>query len=153
MGNREGLKRAVCAAVDRHRERIVRLGEAVMDAPELGFKEVGTAERVKAVFADAGLPVEAGLALTGVRALLRGGRPGPTVALMGELDALIVPDHPRCDKATGAAHACGHNAQIAGLAGAALGLADAGVAPELAGRVVFLAVPAAWWADPMIPRP
>jgi amidohydrolase len=142
VSNSEALKQAVCDAVDRHRERVVGLGEAIMDEPELGFKEVKTADKVKAVFAEAGLPAEDGLALTGVRAVLKGGKPGPTVALMGELDALIVPDHPRCDGETGAAHACGHNAQIAGLMGAALGLADAGIVDELAGNVVFFAVPA-----------
>lgn len=136
------LKQAVCNAVDRHRDRVIGVGEAIMDEPELGFKEVKTAARVKSVFADAGLPMEEGLALTGIRAVLDSGRPGPTIALMGELDALIVPDHPRSDPQTGAAHACGHNAQIAGLMGAALGLVDAGVADKLAGRVVFIAVPA-----------
>lgn len=142
MSNPAQLKRLVCDAVDRHRDRIVGLGEAVMDEPELGFKEERTAGRMKAVFEEAGLPFDEGLALTGVRAVLDSGRPGPTVALMGELDALIVPDHPRCDRQTGAAHACGHNAQIAGLAGAAFGLAAADVVGQLAGRVVFFAVPA-----------
>ena len=142
MSDRERLKQAVCDAVDRHRDRVVGVGEAIMDEPELGFKEMKTAQRVQVVFAEAGLPTEAGLALTGVRAVLKGNRPGPTVALMGELDALIVPDHPRCDPQTGAAHACGHNAQIAGLMGSALGLVEAGVADELAGTVVFFAVPA-----------
>lgn len=142
MSEKERLKQVVCDAVDRHRDRVVGVGEAIMDEPELGFKETKTAQRVQQVFADAGLPAETDLALTGVRAVLKGSRPGPTVALMGELDALIVPDHPRCDAQTGAAHACGHNAQIAGLMGAALGLADAGVAEKLAGTVVFFAVPA-----------
>ena len=142
MSDRARLKAAVCDAVDRRRERVVGFGEAVMDAPELGFKETQTAARVREVFTEAGLPVEDGLALTGVRAVLRGAKPGPTVALMGELDALIVPGHPRSDGTTGAAHACGHNAQVAGLIGAALGLTDAGVAEQLAGTVVFLAVPA-----------
>jgi amidohydrolase len=136
------MKRAVRAAVDEKRERIVGLGEAIMDAPELGFKEERTAERVKETFADAGLTFDEKLALTGVRAVYDTGRPGPTVALMGELDALIVPDHPRCDPQTGAAHACGHNAQIAGMLGATLGLTSSGVAENLSGRVVFLAVPA-----------
>ena len=72
----------------------------------------------------------------------RGGKPGPTVALMGELDALLVPDHPRANPETGAAHACGHNAQIAGLLGAAAGLSADGVAEQLSGNVGFFAVPA-----------
>jgi len=142
MGDTQPLKGRVCAAVDRYRDPIVSLGEAIMDDPELGFKEVHTATRVKEVLDELGLPYEDGLALTGVKAVLQGGSPGPTIALMGELDALIVPDHERSNPATGAAHACGHNAQIAGLLGAARGLVDSGVAPELAGNIVFFAVPA-----------
>ena len=95
MGNdREQLKGSVCASVEASRERIVELGESVMDEPEVGFKEHRTADRVKSVFEEAGLPFEEGLALTGVRAVLEGGQPGPTVALMGELDALVLPGHP-----------------------------------------------------------
>ena len=136
------LQRQVCETIDAHRAEIVGIGEAIMDAPELGFKERQTADRVKEVFRRTGLPYDDGLALTGVKAVLKGEKPGPTVALMGELDALLVPDHPRACPRTGAAHACGHNAQIAGLLGAAIGLTQSGVAKDLAGRVIFLAVPA-----------
>lgn len=136
------LQRRVCETIDAHRAEIVGIGEAIMDAPELGFKERQTADRVKEVFRRTGLAYDDGLALTGVKAVLQGDKPGPTVALMGELDALLVPDHPRACPQTGAAHACGHNAQIAGLLGAAIGLTQSGVAKELAGRVIFLAVPA-----------
>ncbi len=142
MSNTASMKQAVCQAIETERDRIVQLGEAIMDEPELGFKETRTAARVQEAFEMAGLPSETGLALTGVRAIFDSGRPGPTVALMGELDALIVPDHPRCDKQTGAAHACGHNAQIAGLVGAAIGVAAADLAKQISGRVVFFAVPA-----------
>ena len=113
-----------------------------MSAPELGFKEFQTAERVKELFKGANIPFQDQLALTGIKGVLRGGRPGPTVALMGELDALLVPDHPRADPQTGAAHACGHNAQIAGMCGAAMGLSAADVREQLAGNIVFFAVPA-----------
>ena len=118
------------------------IGETIMDAPELGFKEHQTADLVKSCFRRLSLPYDDSLAITGVRAVLNGSAPGPTIALMGELDALLVPDHPRACARTGAAHACGHNAQIAGMLGAAAGLVDSGVARELAGRIVFLAVPA-----------
>jgi amidohydrolase len=142
MRGKEDLKRAVCEAIDRRSERIVGLGEAIMDQPELGFKEQQTARRVSEVFGELELEHQRELALTGVKARLKGKRKGPTLALMGELDALIVPDHPRADPATGAAHACGHNAQIAGLMGAAYGLAEAGITDELAGEIAFFAVPA-----------
>jgi amidohydrolase len=78
-----------------------------------------------------------------VRAEVAGGRgAGPTFALIGELDALAVAGHPAADALTGAAHACGHNAQVAGMLGAAMALHDTGVMAHLAGRVVFFAVPA-----------
>ena len=142
MSQRETLRQQVCDAIAARHDAIVDIGESIMDAPELGFKEQRTAECVQQVFRESGLVFEEGLAITGVKAVLRGSRPGPTVALMGELDALQVPDHPRADPQTGAAHACGHNAQIAGLLGAAMGLAQAGVQQHLAGNVVFFAVPA-----------
>ena len=142
MTNAGALKETVCRSIDEHRDRIIGVGEAIMDDPELGFKEHRTADKVQEVFTDLGLEFDSGLGLTGVKAVLRGGRPGPTVALMGELDALQVPGHPRANPDTQAAHACGHNAQIAGLMGAAVGLQNAGIAEELAGNVVFLAVPA-----------
>ena len=142
MSSCDALKKHVCETIDSARDRIVGIGEAIMDAPELGFKEYRTVDRVKETLEDLGLELEQGLAITGVKAVLRGGKPGPTVALMGELDALQVPGHPRADPETGAAHACGHNAQIAGLMGAAIGLTRSGIADQLAGNVVFFAVPA-----------
>ena len=113
--NPNALKRQVCEAIESRSDAIVELGESIMDAPELGFKEERTARRVMETLEQLGLPFEDGLAITGVKAVLQGAKPGPTLALMGELDALQVPDHPRSDPATGAAHACGHNAQIAGM--------------------------------------
>lgn len=136
------VKQQVCETIDTRRDDIIRIGEAIMDAPELGFKEKQTADRVKKTFDTLGLHYQDELALTGVKAVLEGGRPGPTIALMGELDALQVPGHPRADPETQAAHACGHNAQIAGLMGAAMALTRPGVAEKLAGNIVFFAVPA-----------
>ncbi|HCP99694.1 MAG TPA: amidohydrolase, partial [Candidatus Latescibacteria bacterium] len=136
------LKQQVCNTIDTRRDEIINIGESIMDAPELGFKEQRTADRVKETLEDLDLSYEEGLALTGVKAVLRGAKPGPTIALMGELDALQVPGHPRADPKTQAAHACGHNAQIAGLMGAAMGLAQPEITEQLAGNIVFFAVPA-----------
>jgi amidohydrolase len=86
--------------------------------------------------------------MTGVRADVTGrAGDGPTFALLGELDALVVTGHPVADPQTGAAHACGHNAQVAGLLGAAMGLLDSRAFDHLAGRVVFFAVPAEEYGD------
>lgn len=139
---RERLKQQLCEAVDRRRDAIIEIGEDIMRHPELGFKEVRTSRLVAQEFERMGLTCESGLAMTGVKAVLRGGRPGPTVALIGELDSLIVWDHPFANPENGAAHACGHNAQIAGMLGAARAIVETGAIDHLAGNLVFFAVPA-----------
>ena len=140
---REELKQRVHEAIERHAEAIVAVGEAIRRHPELGFKEHRTAARVEAELRRLGLAPRTGLALTGVRADVAGGAGGgPTFALVGELDALAVTGHPEADPSTGAVHACGHNAQIAGLVGAAIGLLTSKAMEHLAGRVAFFAVPA-----------
>ena len=144
---KQQLKQAVCAAIDRNRERIITLGERIRKQPELGFKEFKTARLAEETFAELGLKPRGGLAVTGVRAEASGVKDGPTFALLGELDGLVVTGHPVADPETGAAHACGHNAQMAGLLGAAMGLLEARAFDHLAGRVVFFAVPAEEYGD------
>ena len=145
---KDELKQRVDEAIDRRSEEIIGLGEQIRTHPELGFKEVKTARLVEETLEKLGLAPRSGLALTGVRADAPGrAGDGPTFALLGELDALIVVGHPEADPTTGAAHACGHNAQIAGLLGAAMGLLDARALDHLAGRVVFFAVPAEEYGD------
>lgn len=142
------LKQRVYAAIDRRAEQIIRIGEQIRKHPELGFKEVKTARLVEDTLGSLGLKPQTGLAMTGVRADVPGrAGDGPSFALLGELDALVVAGHPEGDPATGAAHACGHNAQVAALMGAAMGLVDAGAAEHLNGRVVFFAVPAEEYGD------
>jgi len=142
------LKQRVNAAIDRRAEEIIGLGEQIRKTPELGFKEVKTARLVEETFGKLGLAAKSGLALTGVRADVPGrAGDGPSFALLGELDALVVTGHPVADPQTGAAHACGHNAQVAGLLGAAMGLLDGQAFDHLAGRVVFFAVPAEEYGD------
>src|SRR5581483_5996691 len=140
---RDEVKRRVFAAIDRRAEEIVALGERIRRQPEMGFKEVKTAGLVQETLGRLGMAPRTGLAMTGVRAEMAGrGGDGPTFALIGELDGLRVTGHPEADPTTGAAHACGHNAQIAGMLGAAMGLVDAGAFERLTGRVVFFGVPA-----------
>ena len=110
--------------------------------PETGFGETKTAELVKNAFERIGLQAQSGLALTGVKAIAQSTNEGPTLAILGELDSLKIPDHPHADPSTGAAHACGHNAQVAGMLGAATGIIGSGVLSELGGGLTFMAVPA-----------
>ena len=142
MATEEELKQRICESVDRRRSQIEGIGDTIMANPELGFKEFETAKLVASTFEEFGFSPETGLARTGVKAVLKGKKPGPTVALIGELDSLGVSDHPMVNPETGAAHACGHNAQIAGLLGAMMAMVDTQAAEELAGNIVFFAVPA-----------
>ncbi|HVH76743.1 MAG TPA: amidohydrolase [Stellaceae bacterium] len=141
------LKSRVCEAIDRAAADIVGLGESILRHPETGFNEKRTSALVAERMAALGLEPQTGLALTGVKGRLKGSRPGPRLAIVSELDSLRTSDHPLADPTTGAAHSCGHNAQIAGMLGAAIGLAAAGAVPQLAGEVVFFAVPAEEFID------
>src|SRR5213593_3418028 len=147
MATKDEVKRAVCETIDGQAQRIIGLGDTIRRSPELGFKEFKTARLVEETLKELGLSPRAGLAITGVRGEARGKTDGPTFALLGELDGLVVAGHPVADPQTGAAHACGHNAQIAGMLGAAMGLVGAKAFAHLAGRVVFLAVPAEEYGD------
>ena len=142
MLNKSDLKQRVCHAIDSQRDDIISIGDTILRNPETGFNEHKTTRLVLDEFQKLGLPSQSGLAVTGVKSRLTSGRKGPTVAILGELDSLVVSEHPLADPITGAAHACGHNAQIAGLVGAARALKVSGVIDQLSGEVVFLAVPA-----------
>ncbi len=136
------LKAEVSAEIDLKGAKAVRVAKHILDAPESGFREHKTAALVAQTLRGMGIACEEDIAVTGVKAFLEGARAGPTVAVMGELDSLIVPGHPHADAETGAAHACGHHAQIGSMLGAAIGLQAQGVMDDLAGRVALMAVPA-----------
>ena len=135
------LKARVCQAIDRRADEIVAIGEAIWRNPEIGYKEVKTAELVASKLEALGLDCERGIGLTGVLAKIRGRRKRPNIAALGELDCLVIPEHPEADPATGAVHACGHHAQVANMLGLAFGLVDADVMSELDGSVTLMAVP------------
>ena len=145
--SKEALKQAVCEAIDRHGNEIIELGEAILHHPETGFNENRTAGVVAEAMRTIGLEPQTGLALTGVKGRLKGTKPGPRLAFIGELDSLRTSDHPLADPHTGAAHSCGHNAQIAGMLGVAMGLSAIKATEQLAGELVFFAVPAEEFID------
>ena len=142
MPSREELKARVFSEIDSHATDIIQVAQTILENPEPGFREVKTSRLVSSRFRELGLVFRDGIAITGLKAVLDGGSDGPSVAIMGELDSLIVRDHPHADSETGAAHACGHHAQIGMLLGAAIGLMAHDVLPALSGRVVLIAVPA-----------
>ena len=119
--------------------------------PELSNRETRTAELVAQHLRSLGIEVRTGVAHTGVVGVLRGGRPGPVVALRADMDALPVTeevDVPFASKVratyngqeVGVMHACGHDTHVAMLMGAAEVLA--GVRRDLPGTVVFIFQPA-----------
>ena len=136
------LKAAVCAEIDLKADTAVGVAKRILDAPETGFRERETAAVTAQALRGMGVACDEAIAVTGVKGFLEGGRAGPTVAVMGELDSLIVPAHPHADPETGAAHACGHHAQIGAMLAAAIGLQAPGVMDALSGRVALMAVPA-----------
>lgn len=140
--SKEELKRRACEAIDKNRDKIIELGDSIFAEPELGFKEIKTAEKIKKIFDELNCEYRDGVAITGVVAPLKGKSSKMKVAIMGELDAVVAPGHRCADPNTGAAHACGHNAMIASLAGAAYALKGTGIMEELDGDIVLMAVPA-----------
>jgi amidohydrolase len=138
----EELKAKAQAEIDRHGDELIRIARTILDNPEPGFKELKTSRLVAERFKELGIPYRDGIAITGLKGMLEGGGPGPTVAVMGELDSLKVLGHPHADPQTSAAHACGHHCQIAMMLGVAVGLKAAGVIGSLSGRVALIAVPA-----------
>ena len=136
------LKSRAAAEIDRRGGELVGIARAILDNPEPGFREFRTAERVSDAFRRMGLEHRSGIAITGLRADLRGGAEGPSVAVMGELDSLKVLGHPKTDPSTGAAHACGHHCQIGMMLGVGAGLMADGVLAAISGKVALMAVPA-----------
>ncbi|MDD5728950.1 MAG: amidohydrolase [Victivallales bacterium] len=136
------IKKAVIHAIDARKADLFAIGESVRQNPELGFREFKTSALAGKVLTSLGMEVKTGLAITGLRADLESGKEGPTVAVIGEMDALRFPEHPAASKITGAVHACGHNAHITGMLGAAMGLCDSGCIAALSGKAAFIASPA-----------
>ena len=90
--------------------------------PELAYQEKGTAALVEARLRDLGIECRGGVGGTGVIGLVRGARPGPTVLLRADMDALPITeesDAPYVSQNPGVMHACGHDAHTAMLLGAA----------------------------------
>lgn len=121
---------------------VTRLRWDIHQHPELSLKEERTAALVEAELKELGLEVKR-LGDTGVVALLRGGRPGKTLALRADMDALPLPERTACpypSQVPGVMHACGHDAHTAILLGAARVLTA--LRKQLTGNVKFLFQPA-----------
>lgn len=138
---KDELKKFVCSYLDANRERWIANGEKLLRMPELAYCEQKTAAFVQEHFTNLGLETQSGLAITGKRADLPTGKPGPHLAVLGELDALIVPNHPFADPETRAAHACGHHAALNAMLACAEIISKPEVLAHLSGTVSFIATP------------
>ena len=137
------LKQRACATIERRAQELIGVAQDILAHPEPGYSEVRTSRLVSEKFSELGIAHESGLALTGVKGRIQGAAgPGPRVAVIGELDSLIVGQHPYADANTNAAHACGHHCQVGMMLGATIGLQTPEVLEQLSGEIVPFAVPA-----------
>ena len=147
----------VAAAVDAITPRITEIRHDIHQHPELSNREVRTAALVAEHLRGLGMEVRTGIAHTGVVGILRGGRPGPVVAVRADMDALpVTEDTPYPFRSTvrtdylgnevGVSHACGHDVHTAVQMGVASVLA--GMREEIPGTVLFVFQPAEEGAPP-----
>ena len=131
--------------------RVVAWRRDIHQHPELGNNEKRTAKLVADQLRALGIDVRTGIAKTGVVGILKGGKPGPVVALRADMDALPVTEEVDLPfkstvkstfggQAVGVMHACGHDAHTAMLLGAADVLSK--MKADLAGTVMFIFQPA-----------
>lgn len=144
------IERKICDIIESHSEEIISIGRDIWHHAELGFQEYRTAAKADEFFRRFGMQTQTGLAVTGVKCYLKdNAEPSDiTVALVGEMDGLPIPEHVDANPETGASHCCGHNAQMAGLLGSVFALTDPEVKAALGGNVSFMAVPAEEFNQP-----
>ncbi|MDA8234298.1 MAG: amidohydrolase [Clostridia bacterium] len=140
--------------VEGIKARVIEWRREIHRNPELGFEEEKTAALVAGVLEGLGLEVTR-VAGTGVVGLLRGAKPGKTIALRADMDALPIEEESGVDFASGCPgvmHACGHDAHTAILLGTATVLT--GLREQLSGQVKFIFQPSEerppGGAEPMI---
>jgi amidohydrolase len=155
----EAEVRARAAAVE---SRLIAWRHDIHQHPELGGQETRTAQLVADHLRGLGLEVRTGVARTGVVGILKGGRPGPTVALRADMDALPVKEATGLPFASqvratyqggesDVMHACGHDAHTAMLMAVAEVLA--GLRAKLPGTVMFIFQPAEEGPSLFMPAP
>ena len=153
----QSLQSTIDGKVDEIESKVVEWRRHLHEYPELSNREFETAKMVAAHLTALGMEVKTEIAYTGVTGVLKGGKPGPVVALRADMDALPVRervDIPFASKVTstylgqevGVMHACGHDTHVAILMGAAEVLT--GIKDQLEGTIVFIFQPAEEGAPP-----
>ena len=127
----------------KYESEIIAIRHHIHQYPEIGFEEIQTSQTITDFLDKYGIPYVRGIAKTGVLATISGTKPGKTVLLRGDMDALAMdedPSNPIVSKIPGRMHACGHDGHTAGLllAGAILNELKS----ELCGTVKLMFQPA-----------
>ena len=141
----------ISAAVTRVEQKVIAWRHDIHQHPELGNRETRTAALVAKHLEALGIEVKINVATTGVVGLLKGGKPGPVIALRADMDGLPVTEKTGLPFAstvvtkyngqeTGVMHACGHDGHVAILMGVAEILA--GMKKEIKGTIKFIFQPA-----------
>ena len=149
-------------AIESRKSLILDVERHIWNNPETGYREWKTHDYLVGVFKSFGLEpkffdnIPAKIAIKsakdgnnrvfekipGFYVDFDTGNKGPRIAVFAEMDGLLIPTHPECDKVTGAVHACGHHAQCAALVGVAAALASPGGLDGLSGSIRLIVVPA-----------
>ncbi len=139
----DNIEKKIVEIIDAHKEEIIAFGNDIYDHAELGYKEFRTCEKFTDFIEKLGIPIRKDLAITGAKGYINEDKKDNiTLALIGELDALRIPQHAHYNPESEGAHCCGHFIQLTGVIGAALALADPEVKDKLDGEVILFAVPA-----------
>lgn len=126
--------------VDKHRQEILDAERFLWAHPQTGYREWEADAYLSEAFERLGYTLTRAGNIPGFYTELDSGRPGPCLAIMGELDALDLSTHP--EAVNGCAHACGHNGQGAAMLGIAAALKEEGALDGLSGRIRLFMVPA-----------
>lgn len=147
----DAQRTAIAQMANKIEPKVIAWRRDFHEHPELGNRETRTAGIIAKHLQDLGMEVKTGVATTGVVGLLKGGKPGPVVALRADMDGLPVTERNSLPFASkekskykgqdvGVMHACGHDTHVAILMGVAEVLA--GMKKDLKGSVKFIFQPA-----------
>jgi amidohydrolase len=143
MGSINDIRAAISDAVAAEEAALIAVRRDLHAHPELAFQEQRTAGVVARELARLGIACQTGVGRTGVVGTIEGGRPGPLLAIRGDMDALPIAERTGLAFASenpGVMHACGHDVHTSTLLGVAAALKR--LAPDMAGSVRLLFQPA-----------
>jgi amidohydrolase len=143
MGSINDIRAAISDAIGQQEAALIAVRRDLHAHPELAFQEQRTAGVVARELTRLGIACRTGVGRTGVVGTIEGGRPGPVLAIRGDMDALPIEERtglPFASENPGVMHACGHDVHTTTLLGVAAALKR--LAPDMAGSVRLLFQPA-----------